>query len=190
MRVEVDRERKASSSCRDTAEKKNFEYLILTPIKAIRRGDSRFKAWLFPLQLPIAYQFEYMLAGSCNEEDFLLALFMIPKVSPLSCKQFIRQTFVPLISDWTLSTPGTHWRPDPRGGLERHASNESVGVLRWLNTNSFNKRSSLSLSLSTSDVVGVFLFFITSKQGGHLLRRLWLLGSGVIDLWVSTRYVQ
>lgn len=118
MRVEVDRERKASSSCRDATEKKNFKYLILTPIKARGRGDSCFKAWLFPLQLPIAYKVEYMLASSCNVENFLLVLFMIPKVSPLSCKQFIRQTFIPLISDWTRSTPGTHWRPDPRGGLE------------------------------------------------------------------------
>lgn len=173
MRVEVDRERKASSGL--WGEKK-------TDINSNQGcGESWcFKACLFALPSQISSQSEYMPAGMGTV--FILTLFMIQSTS-------LRQTFLSPMSDWTLSTNRTEIQIEGvvmRNTLEM----KSLKVIRWLNSNSSNKWPPFLHSFWCFWLFSVFFFFITSKERAHLLRRLWLLGSGSIDLWVSTRFVQ
>ena len=79
--------------------KKNFKYQILAPIKAIGRAGSYCRAWLFPLQTLIAFQFEYMLASS-QPGDYrnLPSSFALAEKSSPPC------LWEEFLSDWYLSS--------------------------------------------------------------------------------------
>lgn len=142
----------------------------------------QFQYWEF---LCFIFQYIFFQCHYCFNVNttFHITSVSMSVFSPSTAILLSKPMFPFYISWFTVSVRAPHYYQDFRtnrsGSLERHAGDESLKVLRWLNFISVNKGPLFLCNFWFFFIA--FLLFIASKHKGHLLRRLWLLGSASID---------